>query len=92
MKSFDESEKHQTYVVEMSVVATVRIPCGPGYASETDDERVLDYAMSSITQRHEVACGRYSDGRSNQIAFAGVFAEVSDDDCEIIERAAEASE
>jgi hypothetical protein len=67
--------------IEMLVTVTVTPPEG----IKLTDERAIELAMSSVTQFHEVECGRKQTETSNTIAWAKVHAEVSDSDC-IIEK------
>lgn len=78
----NEEIKMHTATVKMEVTTTVVWPV----EVELDDEGIMVAAMSAVTQSHEVACGRMVDERANRIAWARVFAEVSDNDCEIEDR------
>jgi len=63
--------------VRMTVTAKVTFP---SEAPDTSDDMAMDMAMSAVTQFHEVDCGEHS-----RVLWAEVFADVSDDDCEIVE-------
>lgn len=67
--------------VKMQVTVTVTPPKG----QELSDERAVGLAMSAVTQSHEVECGRDIGPTFNRTAWANVYAEVSDVDCEVIE-------
>jgi hypothetical protein len=62
--------------VQMTVTVTVEPPEG----IEITKDRAIELAMSAVTQFHEVDCG--PPGR---IKWAKVYAEVSDNDCEVVE-------
>lgn len=68
--------------VEMMVTVTVEPPEG----ETLSDEKAIELAMSSVTQNHEVAFGRECvPGRYNRMTWAKGYAEVSEDDCKVIE-------
>ena len=68
--------------VEMTVTVTVEPPAG----QSPDDEAIKDMAMSAVSQFHEVECGRGVGPHENAIAWAKVYAEVTEEECEIVER------
>jgi hypothetical protein len=63
--------------VRMTVTAKVTFP---SEAPDTSDDMAIDMAMSAVTQFHEVDCGVVE-----RVLWAEVFADVSDDDCEVLE-------
>ena len=67
--------------VQMTVTAVVTLPDNQPAVEDV----VKSMAMSAITQHHEVACGRDVGPNYDRTAWADVYAEVSDTDCEIIE-------
>jgi hypothetical protein len=67
--------------VRMEVTVTVEPPKG----QTLTDEKAIELAMSSVNQSHQVECGRDVGPHHNLIAWAKVYAEVSDHDCEVIE-------
>lgn len=67
--------------VKMEVTVTVIPPKG----QDLSDELAVELAMSAVTQSHEVECGRDIGPNYNRIAWAKVYAEVLDDDCEVVE-------
>lgn len=64
--------------VKMEVTVTVEAP----QEQTLSDEQAVELAMSVVIQHQEVECGRDTH---NRIAWAKVYAEVSDADCEVVE-------
>jgi hypothetical protein len=65
--------------VTMQVTVTVEQPQG----QELSDERATELAMSAVAQFHEVEFGRDSGPGYNRISWAKIYAEVSEEDCEV---------
>lgn len=70
-----------TKTIRMEVTVTVEPPRG----HEISNEEAISLAMSSVTQSHQVECGRDRGPDHDLIAWAKVYAEVSDVDCEVVE-------
>jgi len=68
-------------IVKMEVTVTVTPPKG----QTLNTQQAIELAMSAVTQRHEVACGRDIGENYDRTAWAEIYAEVSDSDCEVIE-------
>lgn len=78
-----EAEKPK-YVVQMQIVVTVESPD----ARELDRETVVSCAMSAVSQNYERHVGQ-DHNVVNSCPWAKCHAEVTDNDCEIIEGIAE---
>ncbi len=65
--------------VTMQVTVTVEQPQG----QELSDERATELATTAVAQFHEVEFGRDSGPGYNRISWARIYAEVSEEDCEV---------
>lgn len=70
------TEQTPIFIVKMEVTATVEPPEGVVLS----EEEAIELAMGAVTQFQEIQCGR-----DVHPIFAKVHAEVSEDDCEIIQ-------
>ena len=65
-----------TREVTLTVAVTVKFPDG---APDTSADMAKAMAMSAVTPFHEVDCGEVG-----RVRWAKVYAEVSDDECEVL--------
>lgn len=77
-KAKSQNSQKRDRVVKLTVTATITPPEG----IELTDEEAISLSMSCVHQFFEVDCRRDA---SKPLAWAKVYAEVSDSDCEIEE-------